>query len=172
MACCREYSQHNLLDTLLNFAAMQRQKAIVTPSWLHQSIQNGHPVECGTFAAIRELHDDTVENCPTDEAHVSDASPAIERTTDLRPAYTEPKVKPTDPRVFKNWAAKYACQRASPLVCVNQALAMELNVLTKSRELEGLSMNALSYEKTVGVCSILFTRVPVLNQRTTCVCRS
>ena len=137
---------------------MQRQKAIVTPSWLHQSIKNGHPVEHGTFAAIRELHDDAVEDRPTNEAHEPDQINAPQRTTDLRPAYMEPKAKPTDPRVFKNWAAKYACQRASPLVCVNQALAMELNVLTKSRELEGLSMNALSYEKTVGVCSTLCIR--------------
>ncbi len=160
MGPCREFS-YNLLD--FPESCLQRQKAIVTPPWLHRSIQNKHPAECGAFAAIRELLGETVENCPANEACApdqNDDSPVVER-----PTYPEPKVKQTDPRVFKNWAAKYACQRASPLVCVNQALAMELNVLAKSRELEGLSMNALSYEKTVGVCSFLFTRVPELNRR-------
>jgi DNA polymerase mu len=60
-------------------------------------------------------------------------------------------MKQTSRRVFENWKARYACQRASPMVCLNQALAAELNVLTRSRELEGLSMNALSYEKSVAV---------------------
>jgi len=66
-----------------------------------------------------------------------------------------PAVRPTNPRVFKNWASKHACTRASPLVCVNQALAVELNVLSRSRELEGKAVNALSYERTVAVSSCL-----------------
>lgn len=60
-------------------------------------------------------------------------------------------MKPTSQKVLSNWSAKYACQRASPLTCLNQGLASELSVLAKHRELEGLSMNALSYEKSVGV---------------------
>jgi hypothetical protein len=37
------------------------------------------------------------------------------------------------------------------MVCLNQDLASELDVLARCRELEGLSMNALSYEKSIGV---------------------
>jgi len=107
-----------------------RQKSIVTPAWLRQSIKDGHPVKCGPYAAFQELQESKRED--------NSGLPQV-------------GVKPTPRRVFDNWKAKYACQRASPMVCLNQALAAELNVLTRSRELEGLSMNALSYEKSVAV---------------------
>ncbi|KAJ2917762.1 hypothetical protein MD484_g2678, partial [Candolleomyces efflorescens] len=50
-----------------------------------------------------------------------------------------------------NWRAKYACQRASPLVCPNEGLAMELSILRRDREMEGLERNALAYERAIGV---------------------
>ena len=60
--------------------------------------------------------------------------------------------KPTDSSVFGNWTAKYACQRASPLVCVNQGLVNELATIGRSRELEGEEINALAYQRAVAVC--------------------
>jgi hypothetical protein len=107
-------------------------------------MKNGHAADCGAYAAVQELHDETAEHCPGDPTE-SDQSSTFTST------YTNSVVVPTNPRVFKNWAVKHTCQRASPLTCVNQALALELNVLARSRELESLSPNALSYEKSVGV---------------------
>ena len=113
---------------------------------MYQSIKDGHPADCGAYAAIEELHDETVEHCPE----------GPKESSTFASTYTESVVVPTNPRVFKNWAVKHACQRASPLTCVNQELALELNVLARSRELESLSPNALSYEKSVGVCPSIF----------------
>jgi len=136
---------------ILSFA-FQRQKSIVTPAWLRQSIKDGHPAKCGPYAAFQDLHNTTSMHCPTDNAQGSKR----EDNSGLPYLSLLPQqvgVKPTPRRVFENWKAKYACQRASPMTCLNQALAAELNVLTRSRELEGLSMNALSYEKSVAVGS-------------------
>ncbi|KIM40321.1 hypothetical protein M413DRAFT_446505 [Hebeloma cylindrosporum] len=123
-----------------------KQKAIVTPDWLRESAKQKTIVECGHYAALPELHDETVKHCP--EEDVSGPSQARVEPSSSRPP---PIVKPTNPRIFKNWAARYACTRASPLVCVNQALAAELEVLRRHRELESLSINALSYERSVAL---------------------
>jgi hypothetical protein len=98
-------------------------------------------VECGHYAALPELHDETAKHCPEDDS----SGPS-------QPSQPPPIVKPTSSRIFKNWTARYACTRASPLICVNQALAVELDVLRRHRELESLSINALSYERSVAVC--------------------
>lgn len=120
---------------------MQKQKAIVTPDWLRESVKQKTIVECGHYAALPELYDETVKHCPEEDSSGPSQS-----------SKPPPVVKPTNSRIFKNWAAKYACTRASPLICVNQALATELDVLRRHRELESLSINALSYERSVAVC--------------------
>lgn len=108
-------------------------KVIVTPEWLLDSVKQGHLLPCGHYAALSELRSETVEgDCP--RASRIDA------------------VKPTTPRVFKNWNSRYACARASPLICLNQKLAIELGILCRYRELEGSSVNALAYERAVAVC--------------------
>jgi DNA polymerase mu len=124
-----------------------RKKSIVTPAWLRQSINDGRPAGCGPYAAFQELHD---THCTTNDVQESkqEGSSRLPYIS-LSPPHVGAKLTPR--RVFENWNAKYACQRASPMVCLNQVLATELNVLARSRELEGLSMNALSYEKSVAV---------------------
>lgn len=57
----------------------------------------------------------------------------------------------TSDKVKANYAARFACTRASPLICPNQDLVAELAVLQKSRDLEGKSINALSYERAIAV---------------------
>ncbi|KAF9529665.1 DNA polymerase mu [Crepidotus variabilis] len=127
-----------------------QQKAIVTPDWLYKSIEDGHLAPCGSFAALRELQDQTAENCPDDDC--SDSQGSDYTLVDSRdPKATKAAVKPTTPKVYDQWSAKYACQRASPLVCVNQELAAAFAVLSKARELEGMFANALSYERTAGI---------------------
>ena len=48
-----------------------------------------------------------------------------------------------------NHASRYACQRASPLICPNQALAVELDIIKRSRALEGEERSALSYSRAI-----------------------
>jgi DNA polymerase mu len=128
----------------------------VTPDWLRESVKEGRPVACGGFAALRELHDATVEHCPESEgksesqaSSSASASPPPPQQKDDAPSF-----RPTNPRVFSKWRAKYACERASPLVCPNQKLAVELGILNRARDLEGNNMSALSYEKSVAVCAL------------------
>ena len=133
---------------------MQKQKAIVTPDWLRESVKQNAIVECGPYAALPDLHDETVKHCPEEDS--SGRSPSQIESSSSPSALQVPAVRPTNQRVFKNWASRYACTRASPLICVNQALAAELGVLARHRELEGLSINALSYERSVAVCLLVF----------------
>ncbi|TFK87051.1 Nucleotidyltransferase [Polyporus arcularius HHB13444] len=63
---------------------------------------------------------------------------------------------PPDPPIPTNLAkldymSRYACQRASPLVCPNQALVRELDIIRRSRDLEGEARSALSYERAVSI---------------------
>lgn len=58
-----------------------------------------------------------------------------------------------------NHASKYACQRASLLVCPNQALAAELDIIKRSRALEGEERSALSYSRAISVIKGELTRV-------------
>lgn len=61
-----------------------------------------------------------------------------------------PTVLPTL-RENLDYAARYACARASPMTCPNQALACELAIIRRSRELEGEQRSALSYQWAIGV---------------------
>ncbi|KAG2015569.1 DNA polymerase mu [Coprinopsis cinerea AmutBmut pab1-1] len=136
-----------------------RQKAIVTPQWLKDSVEAGHGLPCGKYAAIGELIEETIENCP-DPDNCDDCSHSHDhpRSQSMKPpssakgvANPSPAVEPTPARVHANWRARYACQRASPLKCPNQGLVEALSVLCRDRELEGLHPNALAYQRAVAV---------------------
>lgn len=49
------------------------------------------------------------------------------------------------------YSARLACARASPLVCVNQALVSELDIIRSARTLEGEARSALSYSRAIAV---------------------
>lgn len=69
-----------------------------------------------------------------------------------------PRSIPTDTSRL-NHASKYACQRASLLVCPNQALATELDIIKRSRALEGEERSALSYSRAISVVKGGLTRM-------------
>ncbi|KAF8070730.1 DNA polymerase mu [Lyophyllum atratum] len=132
-----------------------RQKAIVTPEWVRDSIEQRRPMPCGDYAALRELHDETVKNCP--DCRLPSCECASTRHTTPPPGST-PRVSAdgltkatVSRRILSNYAAPYACLRASPLVCPNQALAVELSTLRMQRDLEGKTVNALSYERAIAI---------------------
>lgn len=39
----------------------------MTPDWLRDSAMAGHALPCGDYAALDDLHDDTVIHCPDNE---------------------------------------------------------------------------------------------------------
>lgn len=139
----------------------------MTPNWLRDSKRAGRPLPCGEYAALPELEEETAKNCPDQECsgcdmpHSPSGNPGSHPTNRNDPPFAvrpslgfAPTVRPTDTAVFNNWGSKYAVQRASPLVCPNQGLVNELSILCRNRELEGLSQNALAYERAIGVCSL------------------
>ncbi|KAL0955859.1 hypothetical protein HGRIS_002061 [Hohenbuehelia grisea] len=142
-----------------------QQKAIVTTQWLRDSAAKHEPMPCGDYAALHELEEETAHNCP-ESSQCSDWSNQTQPTSqadhppDVDFPLSPPKTPPppysvhVDPDPSENqlsYKARYACQRATPLVCTNQGLATELDVLRKQRELEGEHVNALAYERAVAV---------------------
>ena len=47
--------------------------------------------------------------------------------------------------------AKFACQRESPLVCPNQELIEQIDVIRRARELDINWQSALSYARAIAV---------------------
>ncbi|EIW53973.1 Nucleotidyltransferase [Trametes versicolor FP-101664 SS1] len=63
-----------------------------------------------------------------------------------------------------NYMSLYACQRASPLVCPNQDLARELDIIRQSRALEGEDRSALSYQRAISVIKAYPEKIRSLKQ--------
>ncbi|KAF9501386.1 Nucleotidyltransferase [Pleurotus eryngii] len=116
---------------------LAKRRAIVSPQWIKDSVAKEQPMPCGDYAAIQELHDETVHNCPNPKG-CDECSGTSQPEAEVAPSSL-------------SYKARYACQRASPLVCANQSLAEEIDILRRARELEGEAMSALAYERTVAV---------------------
>ncbi|KAJ3565560.1 hypothetical protein NP233_g7552 [Leucocoprinus birnbaumii] len=136
-----------------------KQKPVVTPDWLKESIKRDGPAPCKLFAAVTQLQEETAEHCPKsaqdpeEKKESQDLSSLILSSPGSSSSSRESTqtTKPTSEKIKNNWRSRYACSRASPLVCINQDLAVALNVLAHARDLDGLSANALAYERAVAV---------------------
>lgn len=128
--------------------ALAKEKPIVTPDWLFNSVSAGELLPCGKFAALSELHDETVHNCPDgdDDSDTAASSPPTDSLLHLRSPSQEPAAS-----ADLDWKSRYACCRASPLVCVNQHLVSRLAIIRRSRELEDDKISALSYDHAIGM---------------------
>ncbi|KAI0359237.1 Nucleotidyltransferase [Trametes cingulata] len=76
---------------------------------------------------------------------------------------------PPDPPILTNlqkldYTSRYACQRASPLVCPNQDLVRELDIIRQSRALEGEERSALSYQRALSVIKAYPDKIRSLKQ--------
>ncbi|KAI0821017.1 Nucleotidyltransferase [Irpex lacteus] len=173
---------------------LAKTKAIVTPSWLRDSVIEGKSLPCGGYVAFPDLRDETVRNCPTcaqrpclcedtSDEREDAISPPMQRypSPPASPSSSIQEVRPTRLKVKQShspptkenclastplhllppsppiptdttkldWRSRYACQRASPLVCPNQAVAAELDIIKRSRALEGEERSALSYSRAI-----------------------
>ncbi|RDB25356.1 DNA-directed DNA/RNA polymerase mu [Hypsizygus marmoreus] len=130
---------------------LARQKAIVTPEWLRDSIQQKRFLACGDYAALSELREETAANCPDCKMQLTSCHCVSSSSTNVKSSADPATHLITSTKVLSNYAARYACQRASPLVCPNQTLCAELNILRLHRELEGKAINALGYERAIAI---------------------
>ncbi|KAJ7686516.1 DNA polymerase mu [Mycena rosella] len=129
---------------------LAKDKSIVTPDWLRDSVKARTILPCGDYAALRELKQTTVENCPNSDDNSDDGGGS---SASFAPAATESKqgagfgVEP----MKAHYTSRYACLRKCPLICPNEGLARQLGIIRRSRELEGRDSSALSYERTISV---------------------
>jgi DNA polymerase IV len=122
----------------------QGSKAIVTPQWLLDSSQQGRLLPCGEYAALGEIRDETVEHCP--DGYHDDGAPCS--SPSRSPRMVEARTPPPDTHNL-SYKAKLACCRASPLVCPNQGLLAELDIIRRSRWMDGEDVSALSYARSI-----------------------
>jgi DNA polymerase IV len=251
--------RHMTWDTAVSIASqyvislrllMQRNKVVVTPQWLVDSVAHGSPLTCDDYVALNELQtaqscaacecedyqtsDEDQESDDTNDIHVTlgkrkrsrctkcdcrcernqEPSSASAQKEDGRfptppsspdiillsraptpltelptvtpvmtshepyrpsqPARTRPSAISTTPPTYLlspstspstdlgklRPDASMACQRASPLVCHNQGLVETLDVIRRSRYLEGETRSELSYMRAIAaIKGIYFPRV-------------
>ncbi|KAH7921441.1 Nucleotidyltransferase [Leucogyrophana mollusca] len=128
-------------------------KAIVSPKWLEDSVKNGRPMPCGDYAALRDLREETAEQCPDQPGSSCDSShPKSPSSTSVALQSPDPAGTP-DPADIEQltYTSRYCCARASPLVCPNQELVRQLDIIRQSRSLEGEERSMLSYSRAISV---------------------
>ncbi|KAG1746475.1 hypothetical protein EDB19DRAFT_1689817 [Suillus lakei] len=128
-------------------------KAIVTPLWLRDSVKSGRPLPCGSYIAVHDLEDETSRNCDTVQDTSSSSSfRFLSGAEEGSPWQTEPDelIDATEVESLSH-NAKYSCLRSSPLVCPNQSLVKEIDVIRRSRNIEGEERSMLSYSRAISV---------------------
>ncbi|KAG6828532.1 hypothetical protein H0H92_007660 [Tricholoma furcatifolium] len=142
-----------LVQFTQSIRSYQKQKVIVTPDWLRDSITQQRFLPYSDYAAIGQLRDETAKICNDCNLELStcQCAPAPADAAQSHYLSNGSTHLTTSARVLSHYAARYTCQRASPLICPNQALASELNVLRQHRDLEGKAINALSYERAIAL---------------------
>ncbi|KAI9068611.1 Nucleotidyltransferase [Trametes sanguinea] len=89
--------------------------------------------------------------------------------TEKAPIPIPENLLPPDPPIPTNlqkldYMSRYACQRASPLVCPNQDLVRELDIIRRSRALEGEERSALSYQRALSIIKAYPEKIRSLKQ--------
>ncbi|KZV73954.1 Nucleotidyltransferase [Peniophora sp. CONT] len=156
-------------------------KAVVHPAWLEDSVAQGKALPCEDYAALRDLKETTCANCPSgpctcgstdsdsdtsppvtpskprkprSSGHREPDVPTIVRTSTRTeiPMYLMPPELPYEVKMDKlPFNTRFSCQRAAPLECVNQELSDTLEIIRRSRLLEGEERSALSYGRAIAV---------------------
>lgn len=154
---------------------LAKTKALVTPEWLRDSIEQGRPLPCADYAALQVLKEATEEHCPRSKSQPKVTKPGSTSQDSLRPSSRAAHINPDPPAfllppsksptpVELDHTAHFSCSRASPLVCPNQSLCAEFDVLRRSRVLEGNERSALSYARAIAAIKA-FPRVITESER-------
>jgi len=118
----------------------QDRKPIVKPEWLERSINEGKRQPYSRYQALYVKQDRVTDDATTLGDHGDDLADKEEVTTSAQ-ADLSPD-------------AKYTCQRESPLVCQNQELVEQIDVIRRAREFDTKWQNALSYGRAIAVGSL------------------
>jgi hypothetical protein len=107
---------------------------------------------CSDYAALNELHNETINNFGDKESSVLGPSKPPASPGPRSPSPVSGGVDAD--RTKLSHTSRLACSRESPLVCPNHELAVQLDILRRSRGLEGEDISALSYARAVAVSKI------------------
>ncbi|KAH9021225.1 Nucleotidyltransferase [Lactarius hengduanensis] len=139
---------------------LAKTKALVKPDWLRDSVEQGHPLPCTDYAAFNSQ---SAVTALSKSGSLSTSSRPPSRAALTPPAFLLPPSKPPSP-VELDHTAHFCCSRASPLVCPNQALCAEFDVLRRSRVLESNERSVLSYARAIAAIKA-FPRVITESER-------
>jgi hypothetical protein len=126
----------------------QKEKPLVTPDWVLQSVRQQKRLPIEDFLAIEMV----IPNQIPVELHETPSHVEESNTSGHpnRPTGTAPRLPP-DPHFVPASMPTNCVQRRSPLVCVNQELVMQFATIRRARELDGDSRSALSYARAIAV---------------------
>jgi hypothetical protein len=107
---------------------------------------------CGKYAALGDLCDETESRCPNANKGALAPPEASPNYYGQFPNFTDPEgsVKDTELTVL-NHLSHFCCQRSSQLICSNQALVEELDIIRRARFFEGEERSMLSYARAIAV---------------------
>ncbi|KAG2159155.1 uncharacterized protein EDB93DRAFT_1237870 [Suillus bovinus] len=128
-------------------------KAIVTPLWLQDSVKSGWPLPCSNYIAIHDLEDETLRNHDTVQNTSPGSSSRFPSGEETESSWQTELDEPMDATEVEllSYNAKYSCLRPSPLVCPNQSLVEEIDVIRQSRNVEGEERSILSYSRAISI---------------------
>lgn len=136
----------------------QTSKAVVTPEWLQDSTKSSILLPYGSYIALRDLRDEKATRRPDNNRGEGEELSCFD---DPENVVNLPDLDLLD------HTSRYSCQRASPLICPNQDLVRELDIMRRCRNLEGEERSMLSYARAIGV-----SQVPSLIQSETYLIRA
>ena len=127
----------------------QDKKPVVQPEWLEKSIKKGKRQPYSRYQALYAKQDEVASDTESSGDHADDSADEEEVTTS-----TQADLSAT---------AKFTCQRESPLVCLNQELVEQIDVIRRARELDMNWQSALSYGRAIAVGSLRKPRMQYTN---------
>lgn len=114
---------------------------MVRPEWLERSIAEGKRQPYNRYQALYVRQGVTADGVGSSGDQLGDVPADGEEVTTSAQADLSPD-------------AKFACQRESPLICPNQELIEQIEVIRHSRELDERWQNATAYGRAIAVGSL------------------
>ena len=128
----------------------QDKKPVVKPEWLEESIKKGkRQPYTDQYQALYVKQGEVTSDTESSGDHSDDSADGEEVTTSAQADLSA--------------TAKFACQRESPLVCLNQELVGRIDVIRRARELDMNWQSALSYGRAIAVGSLRKPRMQYTN---------
>ncbi|KAF8342714.1 uncharacterized protein EI90DRAFT_2903568 [Cantharellus anzutake] len=124
-------------------------KIVVDPNWLRACAQTN---DCAPFQPYSSMSFPALSGSPQlQRAFGAAPNHELEYAGETSFETTLSEATPAVPDPSISYKARLSTHRLSPLICPNQALALEFAVIMKWRALEGDARSELSYSRSIGV---------------------